>query len=500
MASSRTRVTGMNSGLDTESIISQLVESRKTKVDNVKKNQMKLEYQQNAWKDLNKKVKSLQSTISNLQYASSYSKRKTAVSNPNVATVTTSSDAMLATQTLKVKSLASSAYLTGNKIGYTDSERADEKLTSGTLLSEIGLSTSDTFSIEKDGKTTSIEIKEGMTLGDLASKIGNNTGLSCNFDSATQRFFIGSKESGAAGNFSLSGSALDKLGLDIAPSSKQWIQGSDGVIELNGVEYTSNTNTFEVNGLTITTNALTKDDEEVTLTTTKDTSAMYDLVKKFINQYSELINEMDKLYNADTKTKYEPLTDDEKYAMSDNEVEKWEEKIKEQCLAKDANIYTLTNSLSSIMNQGFKVGDKTMYLFDFGVETAGYFTSEDNEKHAFHIYGDEDDEMFSGETNKLKYMIESDSDSVVSFFSQLCNSLYTKMSEISKSVDGYRSYGNFYDDKKMKTDYSDYTSKIEDMEEKLQDYEDKWYDKFAAMETAMAKMQSNSNAVTSMLG
>ena len=52
----------------------------------------------------------------------------------------------------------------------------------------------------------------------------------------------------------------------------------------------------------------------------------------------------------------------------------------------------------------------------------------------------------------------------------------------------------------MKTEYDDYTKKIAEAEEKLADYEDKWYAKFAAMETAMAKMQSNMNAVSSMLG
>ena len=74
------------------------------------------------------------------------------------------------------------------------------------------------------------------------------------------------------------------------------------------------------------------------------------------------------------------------------------------------------------------------------------------------------------------------------------------MSNQSKSVDGYRSFGSFYDDKKMKTDYTDYNSKIADLEEKLNDYEDKWYKKFAAMETAMAKLQSSTSAITGLLG
>lgn len=46
------------------------------------------------------------------------------------------------------------------------------------------------------------------------------------------------------------------------------------------------------------------------------------------------------------------------------------------------------------------------------------------------------------------------------------------MSDLSKSVEGYRSYGNFYDDKKMKSDYDDYKTKISELEKKLNDYED----------------------------
>ena len=47
---------------------------------------------------------------------------------------------------------------------------------------------------------------------------------------------------------------------------------------------------------------------------------------------------------------------------------------------------------------------------------------------------------------------------------------------------------------------NDYTSKIADLEEKLKDYEDKWYSKFSKMETALAKMQSNASAITGLLG
>ena len=141
-----------------------------------------------------------------------------------------------------------------------------------------------------------------------------------------------------------------------------------------------------------------------------------------------------------------------------------------------------------------------MYLSDFGINTLGYFTAPDNERNAYHIDGDADDENTATAADKLKSMISNDPDSVVSFFTQLSQKLYDEMFDLSKSVNGYRSYGNFYDDKKLTLDYSDYTSKIANLEEKLFAYEDKWYAKFAKMETAMAKMQSNSTAVTNMLG
>jgi flagellar hook-associated protein 2 len=74
------------------------------------------------------------------------------------------------------------------------------------------------------------------------------------------------------------------------------------------------------------------------------------------------------------------------------------------------------------------------------------------------------------------------------------------MDGLSRSVSGYRSFGNFYDDVKMKTDYTDYTSKIAELEEKANDYEDKLYAKFSKMEAALAKLQSKSTALGGYFG
>lgn len=286
----------------------------------------------------------------------------------------------------------------------------------------------------------------------------------------------------------------------VAGTGATKISGQDAIITLNGATFTGNDNVFEINGLTFTALSETAVGETVTITTQDDVDGIYDMVKNFLKEYNSIINEMDKLYNADSAKGYEPLTDDEKDALSESEVEKYEKKIKDALLRNDSNLSSISSALKEVMSDGIVVNGKTMYLSNFGIETLGYFEAADNEKNAYHIAGDEDDSYSSGKADVLKGMISSDPDSVISFFTQLSKNLYSKMSNLSSSVDGYRSYGSFYDDKKMKADYDDYKTKIANLEEKLADYEDKWYAKFAAMETALAKMQSNTNAVTSLLG
>ena len=149
------------------------------------------------------------------------------------------------------------------------------------------------------------------------------------------------------------------------------ISGQNAKITLNGAEFTGTSNVFEINGLTFTALSETKAGEDITVTTEDDVDGIYDMVKNFLKEYNSIINEMDKLYNADSAKGYEPLTDDEKDSMSDSEVEKYETKIKDALLRRDSNLSTISSALKSIMSGGVDVNGKTMYLSDFGVETLG---------------------------------------------------------------------------------------------------------------------------------
>lgn len=292
---------------------------------------------------------------------------------------------------------------------------------------------------------------------------------------------------------------LDEIDAAAAQTRAKKDSAADAKIWLNGVDYTSDKNSFEINGLTLTVNSTTAQGESVTITTQDDTDGIYDMIKGFLKEYNELINQMDKLYNADSAKGYEPLTDEEKDAMSDTEIEEWENKIKDSILRKDGTLNSFAGAMKEIMLSGVEVNGRKMYLAEFGIGTLSYFTAAENERNAYHIDGDSDDENTSGNADKLKSAIASDPQKVVDFFTGLSRQLYTKMTDLMAGND-YSSAYTAYEDKKMKSDYDDYTKKIKELEDELADYEDKWYAKFAAMETAMAKMQSNASAVTGLLG
>ena len=511
--SDKVRMGGLISGLDTDSVIEALVSTKRQKVTNAQNDQKKLEWKQTLWDGINTNIKGLQqSYLASMRFSSAYSKKKTSVSNSSVASVVTGEGAVDATQKMRVEQLAKSAYLTGKDL---NGESNEKSFTASTKLSELGyVGKTDTLKINIGGKEKgTLDIDENTTISDVLTSL-KKAGLNASFDTETQRFFVSAKSTGASNDFTLSdggNGALSALGLEVATDEMKQsegfdqsqyaskVKGSNAVIYLNDAKFTSDTNTFKINNLTITALEETGD-KEVTLTTQTDTSGIYGMIKDMITQYNKVINQIDKYYNAESARKYTMLTDEQKEALSEDEVEKYENKIKDSLLRRDTNLLNLRNIFTGVMSSGIEIGGKTMYLSDFGVGTGSYFDTADNEKHALHIDGDEDDPTSSTKADKLSALIASDPDKVQEFFTKLSQDLYSKLSNVSKSVDGYRSFGNFYDDKKMKSDYDGYKKTIATLEEKANDYEDSLYRKFSAMEKAMANLQSKTNALSGLLG
>ena len=277
------------------------------------------------------------------------------------------------------------------------------------------------------------------------------------------------------------------------------IQGQDAIVELNGATFTSASNNFQINGLTITANQLTGADEEISITTNTDTQGIYDMIKGFFTEYNTLIKEMDSLYNADSAKGYEPLTDDEKEAMTDKEIEKWEEKIKKALLRRDDTLQSVSDSIKNAFQKSYEINGKKYSLSSFGIKTGGYFTSGDNEKSIFHIEGDSKDSTSSGNTDKLMAAIASDPDTVCEFFNKLADGVYAELSNKMKGTTLSSAY-TVYNDKSMKNEYNEYTKTIKSWEEKIESYEEKYRKQFTAMEKALATLNSNSSSLTGLLG
>lgn len=276
------------------------------------------------------------------------------------------------------------------------------------------------------------------------------------------------------------------------------ITGQDSEIELNGATFTNNSNNYSINGLTIEAMEVTGNDE-VTITTNTDVDGIYDMIKGFLKDYNDLVKSVDVAYNAASSKGYEPLTSDEKDAMTDDEVKKWEEKIKDSLLRKDSTLGSVLDTMKNDMALSFDVNGKRYSLASFGIATLGYFNSPENETGVYHIDGDKDDSKTSANTDKLKAMIASDPDTVISFFSQLSSKLYTDLGNKMAASSTSSAY-TIYNDKQMNTQYSEYNTKISAAEDKVTTWEDYYYSKFSAMESALAKMNAQSSSLSGLFG
>ena len=571
------RITGMNSGLDTEALVSELVSAYRAKGEKYTKEQTKISWKQDAWKTMSSKTYSFRNGLDKMRFASGYSLKTTTVSNSAKATVTAGNNAVNGTQTLEITSLAKTGYLTGEEIKGTN-------VSNSTTLSELGVGSDGDISVNGKRITFNAQTK----ISDVISKL-QNAGVDANYDATNKRIFISSKESGKEADFSLTGLneagtlALSKLGLNVKPAdgaktyaeyvseydgktddelqailksfdakssdadpliagfAKEYqaaedaltkdavlqelkdfvsyaksiqnkdpkdigynekavrIHGQDATIKLNGAEFTSKSNSFSINGLTINATALTEPGEVLSITTTTDNQGIYDKIKDFLSEYNSLINSMTSSYNAESAKDYEPLTDEEKESMSEKEIEKWEEKGKNGVLRRDNTLSTLMSVMTSAMAKSYTINGKSYALSSFGIKTLGVMNAEKNEQNAYHIDGDADDENTSSNTDKLMAAIVADPDGVTQFFQNLSKDLYDELGKHMSSTT-LRSYGKFYNDKGLDKEYTSYNTKISDWEQKVADIEDRYYKKFAAMESALAKLQSQTQQLSGLLG
>lgn len=294
----------------------------------------------------------------------------------------------------------------------------------------------------------------------------------------------------ADGKVTVNGGANDSTNTSI-PTGMALIEGSDSKIILNGAELTSSSSVVSANGLEISLTSVTKENESVTFSVATDTDAVYDSVKSFLKEYNSVMKEMNTLYNADSAKGYEPLTSQEKEAMSDDEVKEWETKIKNSLLRSDSTLGSIINAMRSAMQTTVEYDGGTYALSSLGIMTSTDYT----EGGLLHIYGDPDDSVYSAKDDKLKKALEENPDVVIATLTGVFGNLRQTMSD-KMAGSKYSSSMTFYNDIKMKSDVKDYESDIKDWEDKLAEMEDAYYSKFTAMETALAKLQSQQSTMS----
>lgn len=514
------RLSGMVSGLDTEAIVEELMTAQRAKQTKVENKQTKLTWKQEKWKELNTKLYSFYTNkVSKLRLEGSYMTKKVTSSDESIVSATVGSSASKGAHSLTVNSLASAQYVTSAKIQHKD---GTTKLNGqANLVSSLGMTAGTKLAIKAGDKdAVEFEVTDSSTLSDFV-KACQEAGINANFDEKQQRLFLSSKESGsensftlteldADGNVSSTDDQLKLLGIgnitsDMASGNTAAdISGGDtgfsmkvakdAEIILDGATLKSSTNNMIVNGLTL--DLVSADpNKEIRLSVEDDIDAVYDMVKDFVKEYNSILKEINELYYADSAKGYEPLTDEQKEAMSEDEVKKWEDKIKSALFRRDTTLGNIASGMRTSMMGQVKVDGKSYSLASFGIMTS----TDYSEKGLLHIYGDSEDDTYADQEDKLKKALSENPDAVVQTLSTIGQNLYKDMTDrMGKTA--LSSALTFYNDLEITKQLNSYKKEISNWEDKLADMEDRYYKQFTAMEKAMASLNNTSSSLAGMLG
>lgn len=501
------RLSGLNSGMDTEAMIKKIMDAHRTKLNKAEGKRTKLDWKKEKWKELNSKLYSLYTNkVSALRFAKAYTTKKVTSSNENVAKVTGDASAVNGTHKIQVKQLAAAQSVTGAKV--------KGNVNKNSKLKDIGFEDGSEVTFKSGGKKYTLKVNGDTTVDDFI-KAAKEVGINANWDAGQHRFYLSAKETGEKNAFSIEETdknsektkkGLTALGLEGSGVTK--VEARDAVFKVDGAEYKTATNTNSINGLNITLTGTTANyekgeaGESVTATTGTDVDAVYNNFKSFLKEYNSILKEMNKLYEAKSSRGYEPLTAEQKKGMSEKDIENWEKKIKDSVLRKDESLGKILDAMKSAMQSAVTVGaDKdgaggTRYsLASFGIMTSADY----KEKGLLHMYGDSEDGVYASKEDKLKKALIEKPEETAEALKGIMENLYSKMNTAMKST-SLSSALTFYNDKEMNKLSDTYKKEYNTLEAKIDKIEEKYYKQFAAMEKAMAKMNAQSNSLASMLG
>lgn len=155
------RITGLATGIDTESIVKQLMDAERTSLDELEKDQTTIEWQREALLDVNSKLLAFRNEALNMKLQGTYKSYTATSSNSNIVTATTTTEAQegvykvmvrqLATQTT-IKGTATQRMVSSDSISYSDADFSNKE-----------------FNVTYNGETKTIKFDADTEISDKSS-------------------------------------------------------------------------------------------------------------------------------------------------------------------------------------------------------------------------------------------------------------------------------------------------------------------------------------------
>lgn len=395
----------------------------------------------------------------------------------------------------------------GGTLGLTKAS-ASNKISSGSTLSDLG------FKPEADGtyklniNGTEISLDKKSTISSMMSAVNKSAaGVTMTYSSLTNSFTLESKEFGGAGKVEVGDTSLGRsLGLVDDNGTVGASEGQNAIFEINGQEVYLNDNTYTLDGNTFTFNDNMTIGETYTVNIAKDSTTVKDALKKFVESYNKLIDDVYGYIGKspakdDDGNTYEPLTNAEKEEMSEDEITKWEEKAKQGVLYNDSTVSTVMSQMRSALYTSVTLDDGSK----FGIYNLGIKTSSEWSEHG----------KLQIDENAFDKAFENNEDAIIKLFTDSDTGMMKKLNSVIdgavKSSGAANTRGTLVRkagkaDSSVTTDSTIYKEmvKMQDRLKELQDRydtkEEYWWKVFTNMETAMADLNSQTSYISSYLG
>ena len=479
------RISGLASGLDTEKMVTDLMNAHRIPLDKITQKKQYLEWQLDDYRTTNRQLFDFsKKTFDTMILSTSFSAKTVNISSPNDVAIKNMGSTSDFSGTIKVKKLAENAILqSGGEI-----KLAEGKTESSTLLSDIGV-TGEPITItihapgidKKDVKP--LEFNAADSLKTVLDRINKETGVSAFYDSSTGKIAMTAKNSGA-GAITIEGNLGDSLKLS-ATGGATAEPGQDAVFTLNGLEdMKRSSNTFQINGFQFTLKQVTAPDASpITFSSAPDTDKIFDSVTKFVDEYNKLIEDLNKQIREPKYRDFQPLSAAQKKDMTDKDIEMWEEKAKSGTLRNDSTISSMLTQMRTAL-----MGTVDGQL----LKSLGITTSKDYLANGKLVINEEElKKAISDDPNKVHEMFSKDGATVAEqgFARKLRTIVDNTQTSIAQRAG---KTGAVNDTFSLGRSLKEMNNQIERFEDRLKMMENRYWKQFSAMETAINRANSQS--------